>query len=206
MPLNLNLASELYLAAEPGQRLLARDTFTDPDSTGIAAHLPDAGPLWVVSNGTWVITSNTLGRTDSDFNAAFVLLDLGRADVDLQEVLTTAAGVTQAGIVFRWVDSSNYWRAWIKSSLTAVVLEEVVSGTPTTRGSLSTSISASTAYTLRVVASGNTIQVYLNGALATTYTAAATGLTATQHGLGSIENMGMPSNASAHDDFTAFTV
>lgn len=71
------------------------------------------------------------------------------------------------GIAFGVVDHNNYYR--LRFSATNLLLEQTASGTATTLYALSQAFSTNTWYTLKVIATPASIQVWLNGLLKNTY-------------------------------------
>jgi hypothetical protein len=86
------------------------DTFTRADS-GVTIGSAETGGAYTVT-GTWGISSNQGQSLDTSGLATYARIASGIAD-GLLEVTVTGAGITsEMGLVFRYVDSTNYWRAY----------------------------------------------------------------------------------------------
>lgn len=132
------------------------------------------------NRGSWAVTTD--GSAPSQPNAYRVeaisgatglsgvaVLPIGkRADATLEssvKVLTGAPGSWQAGVLFRVHDQQNYY--WARFRSTDITLGKVVAGTSSTLFTKLQSFSTNVWYTLKIVTSGATINLYLNGTLLT---------------------------------------
>src|SRR6516225_4035965 len=86
-------------------------------------------------------------------------------------------------IVFRWTDANNFWLVRVTSAGNALELAEMAGGVYTVHVSQSYAFAAGTSYSLKVIASGTTITVYVNGVQQISYGNATTDLSATKVGL-----------------------
>lgn len=91
----------------------------------------------------------------------------------------TAITLTSAGVIdlrLRQQDATNYWQVTVDSAGT-LVLNEVVAGTPTSRGSAAAVVAAD--HRIVAIADGAVIKVYSNNTLRITYSSASSFATAT---------------------------
>src|SRR3989442_10527835 len=81
-----------------GGAVLLRDTFTDADGTGLAAHTMDAGGGWSVLAGTVETQSNKADHNNNAANTStYAAADAGRADVTVSADVTTCGTAGQGG-------------------------------------------------------------------------------------------------------------
>jgi len=167
---------------------LAYDTFTRANGAiGVSEILgPDGYAVtartYTAQVGTWQVSGNTVVATA----AGIVTLPALNADVVLRCTLTTpGAGVTPAGIVVRWLDANNYWYVRVTPGTAGNDLElvEINAGAPTVRGAADKDPAAATAYTITVIASGQTIDVFWDSNREIHYTTAALNETQAIYGL-----------------------
>lgn len=130
----------------------AKVTTAPPSGTKVLA-LDTAVAAKVSETGLAVIPGNY--RDDFDVTAKFL-------------VQTTSPSGWGTGIAFRYRDAENHYRFRFTSG--GIALDEVYHGTTSTIWSQSATYSTNTWYTLRVAATGTSIQLYRNGTLLTTQT------------------------------------
>lgn len=145
----------------------------------------NASFAWVPYNyGTWrVITHGTAvsapqvyelvgGAALTNSISGLALVPLSQATTitfqsSIQAASDSPAG-WKTGIAFGMKDHDNYYRLRFSSS--DLLLEKVTSGTASTLYSLVQSFTTNTWYTLKVVTTSTTIEVWLDGLLKNTYT------------------------------------
>ncbi len=161
--------------------LIDEDVFTRADA--------DLGAEWTDVAGDWEVVSNKAALQDATANAhsRFVGTTPLPASLRLQVTVTTATDM-EAGILFRWQDSTNYWTARLveESSVQYVRLIVTVAGSETLigqiRGADCPGWTAGGDVELAVDTNGDLIQVQVDG-LETIRVRDATLQNETDHGL-----------------------
>lgn len=127
-----------------------------------------SGGTWGSSNGRAVLTSpsssaavGTLGNIAVHNTTVNGNFEMGA----LVRITGTSSSWNDAGVIFGYQDSSNYYYISLNESNDGNTkgIFKVVSGSPTQLADITTSISADTDYTLVVERSGSSIVVKLNG-------------------------------------------
>ncbi len=131
--------------------ILILDNFTDVNGTALANHTPDidtAGGGWTIAtNG--LISNNALGG-NSNFEMP-LMIDSGVADVTaVAEFATAKSGF---GLIVNGVDINNFWMGVVEG--TNLRIYERSNGSFTQRASVN--IPASSAHTLTLISSGDTL-------------------------------------------------
>lgn len=116
------------------------------------------------------------------------------ADCIIEWTDTTIPSASNLDLRFRRQDATNYWQITIDST-GALVLNEVVAGTPTSRGSSAGAVSNGNRVV--VIASGTTIKVYSANVLKITYASASNFTTATAGELVALGTSGVVSDLIA---------
>ena len=147
------------------------DTFTRTGtSLGIAT---PSGHVWVPNVGTWA-TNGTQGYVTTNNGNARATVKTGIADGTVSVTLPVA---TNAGMVFRYVDASNYWVVGNAGQY----VDKVVAGVQTNvLGYNSVGVDGDA---ISVVLAGSSITLKRNGVTLGTPATDATHATATRHGL-----------------------
>ncbi len=146
------------------EQLFVRDTFTDNNGVLLANHQPDVDKLrggWAIDVGGYNIQANEANNTAQPARA---VVNTGESDgVVCLDPETPAAGNYGVGIVFRWVDTNNYW-LWVLRQTGDIRLRKVVAGVPT---NFDTAIGVELAFTyhLMVKLRGDLIEGYVGGIL-----------------------------------------
>ncbi|WP_168119557.1 glycoside hydrolase family 9 protein [Paenibacillus sp. HB172176] len=140
---------------------LFEDDFSDGDTTG-----------WTSTSGTWNASSYQLEGVAGGTQSLFVAGDSGWTDYTLDadvNVTSNSSGNDDAGLVFRYVDSSNFYVMFIKNTdnTTSRNMEIVkyVGGVKSTVAFTSASIAPDTSYHYKIVLDGDSIEAYLDGVL-----------------------------------------
>lgn len=136
-------------------------------------------------NGTFEIFNNSLRATNPNPSGPlWVCTQASLADATTIAVVNCAGTTSNTtGVCFRYSDNNNLWMAVINGFDGELVLFDRQSGTFTNRDSYAIpSFNASTNYEVKVVTSGNDIEVYLDGVLRISFTSAFNN-TATESGL-----------------------
>ena len=149
------------------------------------AYTPELGGAWTEDIGDWDTAGGVLQATTLGI-ATFT----GLADCLYDAKITTpAAGTTAGGLALRITDltgaSEDYWYVKVTPGTAGTDWEliEYVAGTPTQRAFGDADWAANTAYQIRAICYGTTIDCFYNGTGKITYGSAASGQTATKFGL-----------------------
>ena len=149
------------------------------------AYTPELGSAWTEDIGDWDTASGTLKAT-----ALGIATFTGLADCLYDAKITTpASGTTAGGLVLRVTDltgaSEDYWYVKITPGTAGTDWEliEYVAGTPTQRAFGDADWAANTAYQIRAICYGSTIDCFRAGTGKLTYASATSGQTATTFGL-----------------------
>src|SRR5580765_976235 len=154
--------------------LLSADSFNR--ANGAIGSTDGAGSLdpiaWQVLSGTVTITTNRAAASST----AQAVVQLSTADVDINVTLNAASG---CALIFRVVDSSNFW-AWYTAGTSSFLFRNVANSF-TQIGATQTGATPG-GDVMRIVANGTAISVYRNGVLKLSTTDSQF-LTATKHGI-----------------------
>lgn len=157
------------------------DSFSRADSTTSLGNA-ETGQAWVTSGvDPWGISGGTAYRPSTTGASDTLATISTSATVDMSVVIAQASnanGTGGMGPIWRYSDANNFWLLDITSS-TTIVYKKVAS-TFTSVATIPNTIAAGD--TVRVVASGSTHTIYLNGAQVYTTTDAFNS-TATSHGI-----------------------
>ena len=169
------------------------DTFTDSNGVLISAHNSDfdtSGAAWenfLATDAEISIDTNQLYASHTvvypAYPAAIAYKDLGFSDGYFECSHVPGNAGTNGGIVFRYVDEANYWLAYYYALDGTIAIREVVSGSPTDRVTGTGSFSASTPIHISVRAIGTDIIATFDKVDILHWATAATGLSATKHGI-----------------------
>lgn len=135
--------------------ILISDSFNRTNNT-TSLGTTDTGQTWVVVSGTWGIISNQ-AYAPIPTNPSIAYVDAGISDISVTETITW---ISNEGFVFRYTDASNH--LLVRISSTGLGLFKNVTGTSTSIGNYAFTPTTTT-YTLKVVAQGSSITVYLDG-------------------------------------------
>ncbi len=188
----------------PGTLVL--DHYTASNGTAVNGHSPDTGPSAAVADASFDIQSNKARQTGGS-GVCLASYESNVADVTISATLQVTtyglSGSHDFGLIGRYVDSSNYWLLVADSGPGVLLLQEVTSGSFTTRASASMGtaglpfLTLATNYTMTLVVTGSSITGTL-GATSLNYTSSAHA-TATKHGLIAYAPYG---GTYTFDDFT----
>lgn len=146
---------------------LVYDTFTDANATNLNAHTPDknkTGNVYVIEAGDVEVNTNHAIGNAVGFNQASV--ETGISDVTLEADFTrkTDAVATNAqwGFILRWKDGNNYLLVRHILNLTEEIqlLENKSAWTMLDNAAYSWADEA--IHTIKVIASGTSIKVYID--------------------------------------------
>ena len=141
-----------------------------------------SGHVWTALGGTWGISSNKAHISNATgLKPAYV--ECGAADVSVQATLNktdASNNLNRIGIAFRISDASNFLYAYYLTS-TGLRLFKLVAGVNTQIGTAT--VTGTNNDVLKVVTSGDQIEVYQNGVLKIGPITETHNQTATKHGL-----------------------
>lgn len=181
------------------------DTFTDADSTSIASHTPTTSysGVWSQTAATsFYIQSNQLVAnrfTDGDL----ATIEAGLSDLSISCSLipfSTSGNRSYPGLVFRYVDSSNFWYIYPDSDNDVLNLYRVVSGTHMLTMGYPIALSSAVVITVEVRVQGPNITIFLDGRELVTYVSTVH-QTGTKVGV-RVGKSGSPATAPKWDSFT----
>jgi hypothetical protein len=182
--LETNLAvSTCAVSPPPPPAPYSRDTFQATGGTLLSATTPDAGPSWGAFPGHFELAIGFGGGNCSAAANAICddTMSVGATDY-IVRVNYTHQTNTWPSVLFRVVDSGDYWRiGWDTSSNWMVV--QSVGGTETSVVSGGSALTAGTTYTLVIVVQGAAISLVVSGEPAVGYGAMSTSLTGMTVGL-----------------------
>jgi hypothetical protein len=160
-------------------RITANSAFTDDFNRANSSTL---GNSWTEVNGDWDIVSNKLRLLTNTASNNNRVQRQSTTDTRgyVQALFDTT--VTGMGLLWRYTDSSNYWRLYANAAFATMSIEKVVAGVTTDMGSTGSFTYPDTGSTVKVEYEGNNHRVYLNGKLVVTVTDSAHN-TATRSGI-----------------------
>ncbi len=182
------------------------DTFTRADNAAAlgSTETTDSALLraWglVIGGAAWGITSNRAYCNDAAANGGAVV-DSGQSDLIYVSVdLPVVGGAADAGIIFRYINASNFWTFRWSIADARYYLRKMVAGVLTTVGTDTTTAAPAAADTWRIELSGASITVKKNG---TTMFSISDSVnqTGTSHGLAVIDNPVCNSSTVRFDNF-----
>ncbi|SFE74364.1 hypothetical protein SAMN04487969_10643 [Paenibacillus algorifonticola] len=159
--LNINLNGSNSLAGGRSSKLIAADSFDRDDNSSVLG-LTDTGQPWISHTGTWGIQSQRAYTPAGTENYATV--DVGLTDYKAE--ISLSVRVNRSGLVFRFTDSSNWYRFVLSS--TTVFMQRRLSGTTTSLSSFS--VTPTDGDTMKIIVNGSQFQGYYNNELKVTVT------------------------------------
>lgn len=146
------------------QHVHGSDSFNRADSAVSLGALDGgqlSGAVWTSLVGTIGISSNKAYAAVLVGDEAVSIFDSGMSDAEFA-ALTTATASGDCGLIFRQVDVDNYLITIIPAA-NSVKLYERVAGSFTELGTASPTAALNAEHTVKVVARGSSIQVFVNG-------------------------------------------
>ena len=150
----------------------SNSTFTVGVDTALGSYTPETGSAWVTDAGAFSILASTdrLGVSTAVGGTAIdrAYVPTSNSDVRIATNMRCTGSNRYAGVVFRRVNASNYWRweAYINNTTTGSRLVKVVADVSTVvqtvTGTGSTIIS-NVDTPVGVVLNGDNIRIFLNG-------------------------------------------
>lgn len=141
------------------------DNFTRADNAASLGSTSTKVQPWTSALGTWGILSNRAYSPTLSGGAAIAVLDDAGAN-GIVSCTLNALVAGPCGIVFRYVDSNNYWRLTSNSTFGNLVLQKLVGGVATipTDGNISLAGDP----VMKAEFDGSTIKIYANNILKAT--------------------------------------
>ncbi|MCP4372975.1 MAG: hypothetical protein GY797_33445 [Deltaproteobacteria bacterium] len=139
-----------------------QDTFTDTASTALAAHTPNIGSSYLDPNSRYIISgSNTLTRVLGEDYASNYDATVTEYIYEI-DLYMNNAGAFDAGITFRWISATDYFRVQLHSASTGTVrlYEEAVE-----RAADTSWTSGVDWFTIKIVNTLENIKVYIDDVL-----------------------------------------
>lgn len=141
------------------------DNFFDTDGTPISSHTPQVGGVWTQTNANsfWIQASSLQANRKTDGDLA--VIDCGQSDYNLSASLTSYSDGTNAsgvGLVFRYVDASNFWYCYIDSKNNVCNVYNVASGVSTLMINQYSTINSSMSYLIKLKCKGNNITLFID--------------------------------------------
>lgn len=162
-----------FMAAYPA------DDFNGTDTTTLNSHTPshDSNFSWSGDASSFEIDTNKIKSSSAaDLQA---VLDFGESDCYVGVRFTR--GSTGGGLILRYVDTNNYWL--VRHDGTNILLDEILAGTQTNRGSATFTWSAGDEKWILAQMHGDEFFISVDNELVLVVTD-ATHKTATKHGIG----------------------
>ena len=182
----LSAQLELYLEQMyPADEVAILDHFTDSNGVDLEGHTMDLGPAtgWVAASGA-ITTESNVAKQDLTGTQLYVCeTDAADGTVQCKTNLGLGGG-NETGIIFRYVDTQNYWRLRLQHdgfSPFPLRVEKIVANVLTTVDT-DMGYAQSTWYTFKAVLDGDSIKCYVDNVLMFDVTDSDLE-SATQHGL-----------------------
>lgn len=158
---NVTTGSAITVTTLSSANIIAEDTFTRADAMTLGS--TEIGSFaWSALSGTWGITSNQAAVKTTSNGSDRAIIDVGVSDYTVQATIPVVANSSN-GIIFRFVDTSNYWLFGYSNS-TTLKFSKRVAGVDTVYTTISNA-TPTAGDVLKVTVSGNTVSCYLNGSL-----------------------------------------
>lgn len=139
------------------------DAFTAANGTNLNGRTTTTGnKIWTVRGGSLDIQSNQ-ARPSAGSGSSWATVDAGISDFDMSVVLTYHSDLD--GLIFRASDASNYFRVAVDQTANEVYLVRNLAGVESNLGSWAAATSPGETATIRVVAVGQNIKIYVNATL-----------------------------------------
>lgn len=170
---------------------IVSDSFNRADSaTSLGS--TSTGQTWTVIRGTWGITGNTAYPADGCPAPGYAVIDSGNKDGTI--AVTATVNPQDTRIPFRVIDANNlYWVERKGGNPGFYELDKIVNGVSSVLAS--SSIAPKDGDIIKIILSGPSINVYINGA--STMSATDGSITSSKHGIGT-----WCSGAVRFNDFT----
>ena len=213
----------------PPAQISLKDMFTDSDNTPLTSHTMDTGPGWAqevwTNAGTWEIDSNACKLVSTDTSAPNDYLlwsDNHASDTTLSVAITAPVAeppggpypnnISAPGVVFRLQDHDNYWLAafninpvGLGGAFQIYLYYKSAGVYHAADGPVNLGTYSGSPIPVSVVCSGNSIKVYVSGALTVQSTSSFLN-TATSYGFReSIQGGVNPQHTCTYDNFLVTT-
>ncbi|MGW3955771.1 3-keto-disaccharide hydrolase [Streptomyces sp. NPDC004752] len=155
--------------------VLFSDDFEDGNAQG-----------WVTSGGTWSVITDSTHVYDQSGTSGEILAGAGSdkwADYTLSARVKLVSTGGNVGVLFRYIDASNFYMFRLNDTTDAVELHKRIAGTLTLVASTPLAVVPGQFTTLKTTVVGNTITGYVDGVQRISWTNPATELTTGKIGL-----------------------
>ena len=172
-----NMFSHRRLRSSP--TVLSRDTFTGPDGTDLATHVPDFGPHWILSGGFQLLQGQVQSTSGN-----VILMDLGQTNITIDfDAVGPASPDSFLGAYFRAVDIAHaYVVGYYYSDGALEIYEAGDNGWSLLASSTLQQMAGN--YHIKIILQGTSLTVVLSGTQSATLQIDMSDyLTATQAGL-----------------------
>lgn len=146
------------------------DTFTGIDGTSLTVHPMNEGPGWTIFSGDWQIQADHAQLvTFGGGGQQVVVSDCGSGNCTVSCICDPTT-VYDFALVFNGVDAANYWMLNPNQGIGQLRLFSQVGASFNLVASVALTLTSGTPITLQVIASGDTVNGYVDGVLLLTYT------------------------------------
>jgi roadblock/LC7 domain-containing protein len=154
------------------------------DGARTPAYTKLSGAVWNTSSN-WAIASNRMSVTDVGAGKSIHVKTAFQDGIVDATIHATAVAAGSLGVLFRYLDTDNFWAFYMAASTGDLYLYRKNAGAGVVVGTgTSTTVTAGLSYDMRVVFAGTQIFAFLDGELIYNYTDATAGnLNRTCHGL-----------------------
>lgn len=137
------------------------DSFSRPDNA-LTMSNADTGQAWTAQLGIWGISNGRAYCTAGAYGVHIATIP-GIADAIVEASMAYDVGNSDVWLLFRYVDNANYWGVWVWNVTGNLFLYKQVGGVFTIMGFYAAGIASGVTSIIRVILSGSSIIVYLNG-------------------------------------------
>lgn len=156
--------------ANTGPTVTLSDPFDRANSTTTMGTAP-TGQVWSPQTGTWGISANRAYNTSTGASVT-TLIDTGLVDVDATCIINHASGTYLPGLVVRGLNDANRLGGYINASGDQVVLYKSDAGATSIITQAAMTVDYGVDYTVRILAVGTSIRVFVGGTERITHTLA----------------------------------
>jgi hypothetical protein len=129
----IDVLEQAYIEQSKWSRPTRLDTFTRPNST-TALGTTETGQTWTAQKGTWGIASDKaylVSQSGGSGTYPVATIPVGSTTQTVEAVISNSEASLYYGVVFRYVDTSNYMVAILNGFFGNLVLYKYVAGTLT---------------------------------------------------------------------------
>lgn len=126
----------------------------EEEGTELSDHLLGTGQSWLADSGLYISGTSVLS---SETGTVFATVNASHDDYTISATVTFGSSAGKVALVFRYLNSSNYWKAIIEGDTGALRIIEVFAGTETIKAQDLPTYSALVPYTLEALVKDSTI-------------------------------------------------